>query len=358
MSPEAWFTVSTIALVVAALVSNRMSVDVAMIGGLTVLMVGDFVFGLFGEPGRVLPFTDAIRGFGHPALLMIAALFVVAAGLQETGGIEVVAQRLLGRPKSVTGAQLRLMVPVAILSGFMNNTPIVAMYLPIVNDWARKLRISPSKLFMPLSFAAILGGKITLVGTASNITTMLLFTQYVGGGHEWLADLGVGELSSRAQFWGIAVLGVPTTIVGIFFICLASRWLLPERKPAVAVTEEARRYQVEMIVKGDSPIVGKTIEEAGLPQLPGLYLTKIERAFPRRRSARRHPTAGRPTSPRSARSNRRSRPAPPLHRAANETVHTGCARSPCRASTRISLHGAGGRAADGQPCIDQENFLE
>jgi len=264
MSWEAWYTVGTIALVVGGMATNRISVDTAMIGGLTLLLLGDAL------GGDILPWTDGIKGFAHPAVIMIAALFVVAAGLQETGAIEMIANRLLGRPRTTVGAQLRLMGPVAIMSAFMNNTPIVAMYLPIINDWAKKLRISPSKLYMPLSFSAILGGKITLIGTASNIIVMGLYLEYLTA-----ADLELPTL--RAQFWGIAALGVPTTIVGITVIVLLSRWLLPERRAANAVVLDSRRYQVEMIVQPDAPIIGKSIEAAGLRHLPGLYLTHIER---------------------------------------------------------------------------------
>ena len=280
MSPQAWFTLGTIALVIAALVSNRISVDVAMIGGLTLLLVGDFVAQtLFGSLGIWADLGTAVKGFAHPALLMIGALFVVAAGLQETGGMEAVAQRLLGRPRTVAAAQLRLMVPVALMSGFMNNTPIVAMYLPIVNDWARKLRISPSKLFMPLSFSAILGGKITYIGTASNIVVMGMYLAFwkLDENRQWMTALGVEEVSERVRFWGVAALGIPTTVAGIALVILSSRWLLPERRPADATPHDTRRYQVEMEVKADSPIVGKSVEEAGLRHLPGLYLTQIER---------------------------------------------------------------------------------
>ncbi len=277
LSLEAWFTVGTIALIIAALVTNRIGADVAMVGGLTLLLVGDFVLGQLLDLGTILQIGPAIRGFAHPAVLMIAALFVVAAGLQETGGMEMIAQRVLGRPKTITGAQLRLMAPVAFMSAFMNNTPIVAMYLPIISDWARKLQISPSKLFMPLSFAAILGGKITYIGTASNITVMLLYLQYLRSNPPWLGALGVTEPSPQTQFWGIACLGIPTTVAGIALILLLSRWLLPTRKPADIAMPEARKYQVEMIVRPESPIVGKTIEEAGLRHLTGLYVTQIER---------------------------------------------------------------------------------
>lgn len=272
MSLEAWFTVSTIALVIAALITNRISTDVAMIGGLTLLMLGDIFL-----PGEVVSVPDAISGFAHPALLLIGALFVVAAGLQETGGMEMIAQRLLGRPKTIIGAQLRLMVPVTVMSAFMNNTPIVAMYLPIVNDWARKLRISPSKLYLPLSFASIMGGKLTFLGTSSNIVVMGLYIAYLAGHRDDLASLGVEELSSMKKFWGVALVGAPSVVVGTAMIVLTSRWLLPERRPANQITVDARKYQVEMLVRPDSPIVGKTIEQAGLRHLPGLFLTSIER---------------------------------------------------------------------------------
>jgi di/tricarboxylate transporter len=171
-----------------------------------------------------------------------------------------------------------MMTPVAVMSAFMNNTPIVAMYLPIVSDWAKKLRMSPSKLFMPLSFAAILGGKITLIGTASNIVVMGLYVRYLTDPDRsaWLAGALEAPDPVR-QFWGVAVLGVPTTVVGLVLIVALSRWLLPERRPAGAEVLEARKYQVEMEVQPDSPIVGRSIEEAGLRHLPGLYLTQIER---------------------------------------------------------------------------------
>jgi di/tricarboxylate transporter len=281
MAWEAWYAVGTIVIVILALASNRVNVDTAMVGGLMLLLVGHAAL-----PGDILPVEEGIRGFAHPAIIMIGALFVVAAGLQETGGMELVARRLLGRPKTIAGAQLRLMAPVALMSAFMNNTPIVAMYVPIVADWARKLRISPSKLFLPLSFAAILGGKITLIGTASNIVVMeqyvkelpaRLAAEAAGEAPAWLSTLGVDPLSSSRQFWGVAGLGIATTIVGILIILLLSKWLLPARKPSEEKPLDSRRYQVELEVRGDSPIIGKSIEEAGLRQLPGLYLTQIER---------------------------------------------------------------------------------
>ena len=282
MTIGAWFTIIVIAAVIAALISNRISVDVAMVGGLTLLMVGDFVLHEWLDYGPVLGVMDAIKGFAHPAIMMIGALFVVAAGLNETAGMEVIARKVLGRPKSIAAAQFRLMAPVAVMSGFMNNTPIVAMYLPIVSDWCRKMRISPSKLFIPLSYASVLGGKLTYIGTASNIVVLGLFAQFVSNSGDeqtqaWLEATGATEVSSAMQFWGVGLIGVPCTIAGIAFIMAASKWLLPERKPAIDVRDDARKYEVMMEIRPDSPIVGQSIEDAGLRNLPGLYLTEIDR---------------------------------------------------------------------------------
>ncbi len=267
MTPEAWISAAIVLAVIAALATNKISADVAMVGGLVSLMLL-----------QIIPPSAALRGFAHPAVFVIGSLFVVAAGLTETGAMQAVAQRWLGRPKTVAQAQLRMMGPVALMSAFMNNTPIVAMYLPIINDWSRKIRVSPSKLFMPLSFAAILGGKITVIGSASNLVVMGLYLQYLEENQSWLASHGFGHLSNFKQFWGPAALGIPATLAGLAFVVGFSRWLLPERKPANAVVLDARRYTVQMEVLPDSPIVGKSIEEAGLRHLPGLYLTEIERA--------------------------------------------------------------------------------
>ena len=264
MGFEAWASLITVVLVMVAMLSNRIAMDVGMAGGLFLLL-------LLG----VSSVEDAFRGVAHPAVLMIGSLFVVAAGLRETGAIQVFAERFLGRPTNVSGAQLRLMASVALLSGFMNNTPVVAMYLSIVDGWARKIRISPSKLFIPLSFSAILGGRLTLIGSSSNIVAMGLYLQYLDENSALPA--GVNEISSMKQFWGPGAVGLPITIVGIAFILVFSRWLLPIRKPALEVGPDARKYTVQMEVRPDSPIVNKSIEEAGLRHLPGLFLIEIDR---------------------------------------------------------------------------------
>ncbi|MBK7403219.1 MAG: SLC13 family permease [Phycisphaerales bacterium] len=267
MTWETWYTLAVVGLLVAALVSNRVGTDTAMLGALTLIMLAGII-----EPAK------AVAGFADPSVLMIAALFVVACGLSETGATVAIAQRLLGRPKGGISARFRLMIPVATMSAFMNNTPIVAMYLPIVHDWARKLRLSPSRLFMPLSFAAIMGGACTLIGTSTNIAVNQLYLNYYNANGDHLSSaFGLGAPSAAKQFWWIAVVGGPAAVIGVVFVAIGGRWLLPQRVPPDSGEVERRRYTVEMVVEQGSPIVGRSVEQAGLRHLPGLFLTEIER---------------------------------------------------------------------------------
>lgn len=256
---EGVLSICVVVSVVAALATNRVAVETAMLTGLLAQIL----------IGAVDP-AAALAGFAHPAVVAIGALFVVAAGLFETGASTAIANLLLGHPRSVQGAQLRLVVPVTLLSAFINNTPVVAMYLPIVRDWAKRIRVSPSKLLMPLSFSSILGGQLTLVGSASNLIVMGLYVNY-------LAENGLAAPSSQQQFWGPALLGLPLAGVGLAYLITASPKLLPERQQLADEWDTARRYTVQMDVLPDSPVVGATIESAGLRRLPGLFLFEIER---------------------------------------------------------------------------------
>ncbi|MEZ5559836.1 MAG: SLC13 family permease [Pseudomonadales bacterium] len=252
MSPEAWITVAIIAGTVGTLIATRIAPDLILIGALTLLMVC----------GALTP-MQALEGLSNPALATVAVLYVVAAGLMETGGIHAVGTRLLGRPTSVTSAQLRLMLPVTGLSAFLNNTPVVAMLVPFIEEWARRLRLPVSRLMIPLSYAAILGGLLTAIGTSTNLIVYGLI--------ERTTDLG------PMGFFEIGRLGLPVAIVGILFILGTGWWLLPDRRPPLRQPERSREYTLEMLLEAGSPLIGRNLEEAGLRNLPDAYLAEIER---------------------------------------------------------------------------------
>ena len=264
---DIWYTLGVVVLLMLALVSGKIGIDTAMLGALTLLLVAGIL-----EP------TEAIAGFADPSVLMIAGLFIVASGLTSTGATAMIANTVLGRPRSLPHALMRLMLPVTGMSAFMNNTPIVAMYLPIVHGYAKRIGVSPSKLFMPLSFAAILGGACTLIGTSTNVAVNELYLEYFAEHQAELHDtFGLALPSGTRQFWGITIIGLPSAIVGLVFIALATDRLLPSRSPPDVVGVEAREYTTRVRVEAGGPIVGRTIEQAGLRRLPGLFLYAIER---------------------------------------------------------------------------------
>jgi di/tricarboxylate transporter len=265
MTIAAWITIVVVLGVLLTLTFTRVGADLVMLAALTVLVTVGAInpaWRVFANP------SDALAGFANEGAITVGVLFVIAAAIRETGGMAWVAQRILGRPRSTTSAQLRLTVPAAVMSSFMNNTPLVAMLLPVVSDWGKKFSISPSKLMMPLSFAAILGGLCTLIGTSTNLVVHGLLISHQQAHGQPATGLGMFDIT-----W----VGVPCAIVGIAYIVLANRWLLPDRRPAVSLETDPREYSVEMLVEAGSPLVGQTIEGAGLRQLVGMYLMEIER---------------------------------------------------------------------------------
>src|SRR5690625_4004162 len=243
-------TVAVVLGVLILLATTRLAPDFVFLTGLAVLLVTGVL-----EP------AEAFAGFSNEGVLTVGILYAVVAGLRDTGGLHWITRRLLGRPTTLVGALLRLTVPTALLSAFLNNTPIVAMLIPAVREWGRAMGFSASKLLMPLSFAAILGGTITLIGAATNLVVNGL-----------LVESGLGRLGMFA----LARIGLPATVLGVAFIVLARR-LLPDRTSLLAQAQNPREYSIEMTVIEGGPLDGKTLEEAGLKNLPTLYLLEIER---------------------------------------------------------------------------------
>jgi di/tricarboxylate transporter len=241
--------------------------DLLAIAALAVLVLVQNLTGTDKLPSAV----DALSGFGSLGLATVAFLFVVVAGLELTGATTLATGWFLGRARNLTDAQFRLLIPVAVMSGFLNNTPVVAAMLPIVGDMSKQLRVSVSRLLLPLSYATIIGGMCTLLGTSTNLVVRDLYTQQQ-------ALLPAGEAGPGLSFFSPAWVGVPVTILGLAYIIAGSRWLLPERKPAVSVADDPRQYTVEMQVETDGPLVGRTIEEVGLRRLSGLYIAEIQRS--------------------------------------------------------------------------------
>ena len=251
MSWEAWVSVGVIVLNVLLLIATRIGADIVLVSGVTVLL-------LLG----ILSPSDALSGLANEGMVTVGVLYVVIAGLRETGGVNWLGQRLFGRPKSLARAQFRMMAPITVMSAVLNNTPLVAMMIPAVSDWAKRNRFSASKLMIPLSYAAILGGTCSLIGTSTNLVVNGLLLE---------------QTPIRFGLFAIAWVGLPCALVGITFIVSVGRWLLPDRSSVMDQQGDPREYSLEMLVEPHGPLVGKSIEEAGLRSLPQLYLGEIER---------------------------------------------------------------------------------
>ncbi|NEX15763.1 MAG: SLC13 family permease [Halochromatium sp.] len=249
---QGWLSLSLVAVAFFLFLRTRIAPDVITAGALTVLLV----------TGVLTP-AEALAGFANPGMLTVAVLYMVVSGLKETGAVGWIGQLLLGHPKNENDARLRLMLPTAGLSAFLNNTAVVAIFIPAVTDWARRHQLSLSRLLIPLSFASIIGGTCTLIGTSTNLVVNGLYSRQIDG-----PGFGLFELA-----W----IGLPLVILTLLFILLSARWLLPNRAAATDRFEDVRRYTTEMLVSPDSPLAGKSIEAAGLRQLPGLFLVEIER---------------------------------------------------------------------------------
>ncbi len=251
MEFSAIITAVTLVSVVVMLLSAKIAAEYILFGGLGVLILTN-----------VLSVEEAFAGLANEGVATVAILFVVASSLSQSGLLSQFSHMLLGKPKSMVGAQLRLMLPVAMFSSILNNTPVVAMSIPIVSDWCRRQKLAVSKLMIPLSFAAIIGGVCTVIGTSTNLVINDMLKQQLGHG------LGLFDLA-----W----IGVPCLIVVVIFIIAFSRWLLPDRDGRSSGFEDVRQYTVEMVVDETGVLVGKTVEAAGLRELPGLYLAEIIR---------------------------------------------------------------------------------
>ena len=251
MEWQAVFTLMMLVGVLGTLALTRVSADLVLMSALALLLVS----GILGP-------LEALAGFANPGVITIATLYVVAAGLKETGAVQWIARLLLGHPKTQRGAQLRMIGPTGVLSSFMNNTAVVAMFIPAIQDWAQRLGIPASKLLLPLSYAAILGGTCTLIGTSTNLVVDGMLQSRLG------INLGLFELA-----W----VGVPLLVVGGAFLVLVGHRLLPDRGGLSEELDQVREYGVEVEVESPGPLVGKTIAQAGLRALTYGYLTEIDR---------------------------------------------------------------------------------
>ncbi len=248
-----WISIATTLVVLLTLMLTRLATDMVMLAALAFLLI-------IG----ILDSKQALAGFANSGLITVAFMYVVAAGISNTGGLGWVIKHMFGQPKSLTAAQARVALPVVAMSAFLNNTPVVATFLPAIARWAKQQSLPLPPLLMILSYGAILGGTLTLIGTSTNLIVNGLYQDLTG--------------SSGFSLFAITPIGLPVALGGVLFMLFWLPIVLKNREQQSAEKfGDFREYTVEMAVAGDGSLVGKTIIEAGLRNLRGLYLVEIER---------------------------------------------------------------------------------
>ncbi len=232
----------------------------AMIRGVSAEVALGAAVALLVVAGVLTP-EQALRGFASEQMQTVALLFVLAGALRAAGSLQVISARLLPPTKSVLLAATRLVVPVAALSGFLNNTPVVAMLIPEVRAFARRTGISASRLLIPLSYAAIVGGLLTVIGTSTNLVVNGL-----------VADAGRRTIG----FLEIGKVGLPVCILGVTYAIFAARFLMPDRRTSDEDLD-ARAFVTEIVVDPDGPHVGKRLADIHVGELPLLAPAEIVR---------------------------------------------------------------------------------
>jgi di/tricarboxylate transporter len=259
MQLQAWLMLGILVVMFALLVWDRFPSWLVFMGALTVAMTL-----------RLAPPDALLNGFGNTGVITVAALFPVAAGMYATGAVSLLSQYLIGLPKTLMSAQLKVLPPVAVGSAFLNNTPLVAMMIPVVRDLARTTGLPGSKLFMGLSFASILGGICTLIGTSVNLIIAGLVADAIAAGQL----LGMKPLT----IFDPARVGLPAALAGLVFMIFVGQRMLPGLKREDSGDVVRRMYRCEFRVEANSNLEGKTLEQAGFAQPVGYRLLSITRS--------------------------------------------------------------------------------
>ncbi len=246
------FVISVIVLLIVTLVTDKIKTSLVFLFAVVLLLIG-------GSIG----FNDFISGISNPSILTIFTLIVLTAGVNDYVNMGSFFDHLFGKGGSQRGFILRMGLSVSAVSSVMNNTPVVAMMMPYVYQWGKKFNINPSRLLLPLSYSAIVGGVITLIGTSTNLVLNGLITD------SDLTPLG---------FTDFVLPGILVTLACIFFMYLLGPYLMRDKPDILTSLEEhAREYLVETRIHNGSGLVGQSVEQAGLRNLQQVYLTEIIR---------------------------------------------------------------------------------
>lgn len=234
-----------------------------LLGATFTFVIAVTILGFF----KILSPGEILNGFANEQVAVIILLLLLGEIIRQTAIIEVLFDKVFKSAKNYRGFLSRMTLIISGFSAFFNNTPLVAVMMPYINTWCKRNNISPSKFLMPLSYAAILGGCATLIGTSTNLIVNGMYVEQQ-----------IIPNSQSLNIFEFAWVGVPMIIIGYFYLIFFGDKLLPSNPDLLTdFSQNTRRYIVEAEIRKNSHLIGKTIEESGLAGLKGLYLIEIIR---------------------------------------------------------------------------------
>lgn len=249
-----WIISIILLLTVCLLVSEKISVGLTAIGIMALLVLC-----------KILSPKEAVAGFANPAVITVGSMFIISKGMIRTGAVEFIGRRIIKLAKGNSNfALVVILLTVAVASAFINNTPVVILFIPVVMTMCCEFGMSPSKFLIPISYASILAGTCTLIGTSTNIIVSDLSAQYGYGA------LGMFELSS---------LGVPIAVFGLLFLWVGAPRFMPALSNPICQIQDGthRRYLAELKIPRKSGLIGHNPTHAFTEKYPGLEVLELIR---------------------------------------------------------------------------------
>lgn len=264
MTISAIFVTIVVFLLLIALIKEMLRPGLVLLSGAVIFLVA----------GILTP-KEMLEGFSNKGMITVAMLFLISEGVRRSGLLEQLLHRLLPtKNTSIRNVQLRMMPAISFISAFLNNTPVVVIFAPMLKRWAEKMKQPATKLLIPLSFATIVGGMCTLIGTSTNLVVHGMALDEAA----LHPESGVRGLS----MFELGYIGLPIAIFSTLYIILLSKYLLPDRReaPADMVSEETneRNFRVEVVLGARFPAIGKQVQHFDFKQKYGATLLEIRRA--------------------------------------------------------------------------------
>lgn len=253
MTTQGFYVLAIIVIMIVALVKEVMRPGLILFSALLILMIIGIV-----------PSTEVLAGFSNKGMITVAILFVISEGITQSGALTRLANAFLPRRRgNIRSLFFRVMFPISFMSAFLNNTPIVIIFAPIVKKWAENLNLSAQKFLIPLSYATILGGVCTLIGTSTNLVV-----------HGLMLDNGFAGFS----MFELGMVGVPLAFVGYIYMSYIGVHLLPGEKNFIRKPlSDQKDYYYELVVPTESVLVGQTLKNGRSKDLKGFDIIEVER---------------------------------------------------------------------------------